>query len=52
LVAGLAFGYVVPEADSETVTGDRLWNVLALFSVIIIAGSFALMAMHLTQAAG
>jgi len=52
LVAGLALGYVVPEADSETVTGDKLWNVLALFSVIIIAGSFALMAMHLTQAAG
>jgi rhomboid protease GluP len=52
LVSGLALGYVVPEADSETVTGDKLWNVLALFAVIIIAGSFALMAMHLTQAAG
>jgi rhomboid protease GluP len=50
LVSGLALGYVVPEADSETVAGDNLWSVLALFSVIIITGSFALMAMHLTRA--
>ncbi|HMD99926.1 MAG TPA: rhomboid family intramembrane serine protease [Terriglobia bacterium] len=52
LVSGLALGYVVPETDSETVMGDKLWNVLALFAVIIIAGSFVLMAMHLTQAGG
>jgi rhomboid protease GluP len=52
LASGLALGYVVPESDSETVAGENLWNVLALFSVVIIAGSFALMAMHLTQAGG
>ena len=52
LLSGLALGYMIPEADSETVGGDKLWSVLALFSVIIIAGSFALMALNLTRAGG
>ena len=49
LVCGLAFGYLVPEGEPETRASERLWNALAVLSVIIIAGSFALMALQLTQ---
>ena len=49
LLCGLAFGYLVSEGEPTTREGERLWNALAVLSVIIIAGSFALMALQLTQ---
>jgi hypothetical protein len=47
LAAGILLGYVVPEGDTDTQASQNLWNVLAVFSVVIIAGSFALMALQL-----
>jgi len=49
LAMGMLLGYFVPEGEAETRAAQNLWNVLAVFSVIIIAGSFALMALQLTQ---
>jgi membrane associated rhomboid family serine protease len=49
LVLGLGLGYVVPQGESETRAGENLWNTLAVLSVFIIAGSFALMAMQLNR---
>jgi len=49
LAMGMVLGYFVPEGEAETRAAQSLWNVLAVFSVIIIAGSFALMALQLTQ---
>jgi hypothetical protein len=40
---------VVPEGEAETQASQNLWNVLALLSVVIIAGSFTLMALQLGQ---
>lgn len=47
LVLGLALGYVIPEGEPDTRAAEALWNTLALLSVLIIAGSFALMALQL-----
>ena len=49
LVTGMLLGYLVPEGEEETRASQNLWNILALLSVVIIAGSFALMALQLTQ---
>ena len=49
LVTGALLGYLVPEGEEETRASQTLWNILALLSVVIIAGSFALMALQLTQ---
>ena len=49
LVTGALLGYLVPESEEETRASQNLWNILALLSVVIIAGSFALMALQLTQ---
>ncbi len=46
---GLLLGYVVPEGEPETRASENLWNALAVLSVCIIAGSFALMALQLGQ---
>ena len=47
LLSGLALGYFIPEGDPETRASETLWNALALVSVLIIAGSFAMMALQL-----
>jgi membrane associated rhomboid family serine protease len=47
LIAGLALGYLIPTGEPQTRSGERLWNTLAVLSVLIIAGSFALMALQL-----
>jgi rhomboid protease GluP len=47
LVSGLALGYFVPQGEPETRAGENLWNALAVLAVIIMAGSFALMALQL-----
>jgi len=49
LVTGMLLGYLVPEGEEETRASQNLWNILALLSVVTIAGSFALMALQLTQ---
>jgi len=49
LVTGAALGYLVPEGEEETRASQNLWNTLAVLSVVIIAGSFALMALQLGQ---
>jgi len=52
LVSGLALGYFVPEGEPETRTSETVWNALALISVLIIAASFALMALQLNRPVG
>ena len=47
LAAGLALGYFVPEGEPATRPSENLWNALALLSVLVIAGSFVLMALQL-----
>jgi rhomboid protease GluP len=49
LVSGIALGYLIPEGEPDTRSSEYLWNTLAVLSVIIIAGSFALMALQLNR---
>ncbi len=47
LVSGFILGYLVPEGEPATRPSENLWNTLALLSVLVIAGSFALMALQI-----
>lgn len=47
LLSGLALGYFIPEGEPGTRPGENLWNALAVLSVLVIAGSFALMALQI-----
>jgi rhomboid protease GluP len=47
LATGLVLGYFVPQGEPATRAGENLWTTLAVISVLIIAGSFALMALQL-----
>ena len=49
LVSGMALGYLIPEGEPDSRAGENLWNALAILSVVVIAGSFALMALQLNQ---
>lgn len=49
LIAGLILGYLIPEGVPETRPAENLWNALAIISVVIIAGSFALMALQINS---
>lgn len=49
LASGLLLGYLVPEGEPATRPSENLWNGLAMLSVLIIAGSFVMMAMQLGQ---
>jgi rhomboid protease GluP len=49
LAAGVLLGYLVPEGGAETRASENLWNTLAVLSIVVIAGSFALMALQLGQ---
>ncbi|HET7841041.1 MAG TPA: rhomboid family intramembrane serine protease [Terriglobia bacterium] len=49
LAAGLLLGYLIPTGEPETRNGEILWNTLAVLSVLVIAGSFALMALQLNR---
>jgi len=49
LLSGLVLGYFVPHGEPQTRASENLWNALAILSVLIIAGSFALMALQLNQ---
>jgi rhomboid protease GluP len=52
LVTGAALGYLIPEGEPATRAEENLWNALALLAVLIIAGSFALMALQLNRPIG
>ena len=52
LVSGLALGYFVPEGEPETRFSENLWNTLALICVLIMALSFAMMALQLNRPLG
>ena len=47
--SGAVLGYFVPEGEPGTRTGENLWNTLAILAVLVIAGSFALMALQLNR---
>ena len=49
LASGALLGYLVPEGEPATRGSDKLWNILALISVLIIAASFALMALQINR---
>jgi hypothetical protein len=49
LACGAVLGYFVPEGEPATRTGENLWNTLAILAVLVIAGSFALMALQLNR---
>jgi len=49
LAAGIVLGYLVPEGAPATRPAENLWNALAVISVVIIAGSFALMALQINN---
>jgi rhomboid protease GluP len=49
LALGLALGYLVPEGEPATQPSENLWNALAVVSVLVIAGSFVLMALQLNK---
>jgi rhomboid protease GluP len=49
LAAGIVLGYLIPEGAPETRPAENLWNALAIISVVIIAGSFALMALQINN---
>jgi len=42
LVSGFVLGYLVPEGEPTTRSGENFWNLLATLSVLVIAGSFAM----------
>jgi rhomboid protease GluP len=49
LVAGLALGYFIPTGEPETRHGEILWNTLTVLTMLIIAGSFGLMALQINR---
>lgn len=49
LVTGLALGYFVPEGEPATRSSETLWSTLSTVSILIIVGSFVLMALQLNQ---
>lgn len=51
-ICGLALGYFISSGEPQTGPDERLWNTLAIVSVLAIAGSFALMALSLSSPLG
>lgn len=48
-ISGLLLGYIIPTGEPPTQGSENLWNTLAIVCVLIIAGSFALMALSLAR---
>jgi rhomboid protease GluP len=48
-ISGLLFGYVIPTGEPQTRESETLWSALAVISVLIIAGSFGVMALNLAH---
>lgn len=51
-VSGLLLGYVISTGEPQTRGSENLWNTLAVIAVLVIACSFALMAMNLSHPLG
>ncbi|MGH9435591.1 MAG: rhomboid family intramembrane serine protease, partial [Terriglobia bacterium] len=51
-ISGLVLGYLVSTGEPGTGSSETLWNTLAILSVLVIAASFALMAMGLSHPLG
>jgi len=49
LAAGALLGYVIPEGEAATRVSQRLWSALAVLAILIMAASFALMALQLNR---
>jgi membrane associated rhomboid family serine protease len=49
LLSGLGLGYILPQGAPATRVSETLWNAVALVCVLIMAGSFALMALQMNQ---
>ncbi len=45
IATGALFGYLIPEGKPKTLSEEKLWNSLAIISVLIMAASFAFMAL-------
>ena len=52
LVSGALLGYLVPEGEPQTRATENAWNILAMISIMIIAASFALMALQMNRPLG
>ncbi|MGH9353543.1 MAG: rhomboid family intramembrane serine protease, partial [Terriglobia bacterium] len=52
VVSGIILGYLVPTGEPATRGSELLWNGLAVIAVVVIAGSFALMALSLSRPLG
>ncbi|MDE3178908.1 MAG: rhomboid family intramembrane serine protease [Acidobacteriota bacterium] len=48
-ISGLLLGYLISTGEPQTGASEKLWNTLAILSVLVIAGSFALMALNLSH---
>lgn len=51
-LSGLLLGYLISTGEPRTRASEMLWNTLAIIVVIVIAGSFALMALNLSHPLG
>ncbi|MGH9357799.1 MAG: rhomboid family intramembrane serine protease [Terriglobia bacterium] len=51
-ISGLVLGYLISEGEPQTRMDENLWSGLAVVAVVIIAGSFALMALNLSRPIG
>ena len=49
IATGAVLGYLVPEGEPETPFEEKLWNALAVVSVLIMAASFVFMAIDYTK---
>lgn len=49
LASGMLLGYVIPDGEPETQAGQNLWNILSVICILIIAASFAMMALQFNQ---
>jgi membrane associated rhomboid family serine protease len=49
LASGFLLGYFVPAGEPQTRSSENIWSALAVLSVLLIAGSFALMSLQLGQ---
>ncbi|MBI4167102.1 MAG: rhomboid family intramembrane serine protease [Acidobacteria bacterium] len=52
LVSGAVLGHFVPEGEPSTRATENAWNILAMISIMIIAASFALMALQMNRPLG
>ncbi|MCZ6904374.1 MAG: rhomboid family intramembrane serine protease [Acidobacteria bacterium] len=49
VATGALLGYLIPEGEPETPSEEKLWNFLAVISVLIMAASFVFMALNYTS---